>query len=442
MARNYTQDLSPEDDSEKNIPIEPRPARSIRDFRPSAARVKLQTPPSPRIAETHIDYEQERPRRSRRGVWIATGIALIVFVGAAAFILYPSTTITVIPHTHVITFDASNPLTAYPSATAAAGTISYTVISQMFEDSAVVQANGTEHAEEKATGTITISNATPKEVRLIKNTRFQNSTGLIFRIPASVTVPAMKGAAPGASSVTVFADQTGPKYNIASDTFTLPGLKSSPEFSKVIAKSTTQFSGGFSGDRPAVSPAVLESSTAEVRGRLNEKTQELGRTAPDGSLTFPGLATVTFETLPATSEAGGGVRIHERATVTIPVFSADRFAQSVAQAVSANAEGQAIAIRFSNDVKGQSVGQLNAVDLGKQTITFTLNGRGQLAWTIDEGALSKALAGKSEMVFQSVIQGFPSVDEARARITPFWQHAFPKEAGAIKVTIEQPAGQF
>ena len=230
-ARSYTQDISPEDDSEKEMPAPSSPARSIRDFRPSAERMKLQTPT--RVAPVREAYgedsDEERPRRSRMGIWIAAGVALIVLAVAAILILYPATSITITPHTHVITFDASNPLTAYPAATAATGTIPYTTLSQVFEDSAVVQASGTEHAEEKATGTITIYNATNRELRLIKNTRFQNSTGLIFRIPASVNVPAMKGTTPGTARVTIFADQTGPKYNVVAGTFTLPGLKSTPE---------------------------------------------------------------------------------------------------------------------------------------------------------------------------------------------------------------------
>ncbi len=394
------------------------------------------------MPERPPEYEHEEvTRRSRWGVWIAAIIALIVLAVAALFVFFPSTSITVTPHTHTMTFDTSNPLTAYPAASATAGTIAYTVISQVFDDSAVVQANGTEHAEEKATGNITVFNETAKQARLIKNTRFQNSAGLIFRIPASVDVPAAKGTAPGTINVTVFADQTGPKYNVNPDTFNVPGLKSSPEYSKVYAKSTAAFTGGFSGDRPAVSPAVLESSKAEVRNRLTEKANELQKTAPQGSLTFPGLAAIAFETLAPTSEAGGGVRIHERATVTIPVFPTETFAHAVAQAVSADAEGQSVSIRFG-EVTAQPVGALNGPDLGVQAITFTVAGRGQLIWNVDTKALAEALAGRSETAFQAIIKGFPAIEEARARITPFWRHAFPQDATTIKVILTDPAADF
>jgi hypothetical protein len=429
MVRSYKHDIAPESD-------DAREERTIRDLRPSAARQRLQVP----RPDLRPEYPMQPPhRRSRLGIWVAAIIALIVLIGAAALLLFPSTTITVVPRTHVVPFDASNPLTAYPAATAATGTIPYTVLSQVFEDSAIVQASGTEEAEEKASGTVTVYNETDRTVRLIKNTRFQSPDGLIFRIPASVDVPPAKAGTPGTLSATVFADETGPKYNIAAtDRFTLPGLKTSPDFTKVYAKSTAAFTGGFSGQRPAVSPAILESSKAEVRGRLEEKAHELWRTVPAESLAFPGLMLVTYETLPATQEPGGGVRITERATVSMPVFAATTFASSVAQAVSADAETASISIRFSDEIGAQPVGTLDAASLGRESITFSISGRGQLVWQLDVPALQEALAGREEAAFEPIVKGFAAIEEARARLTPFWKRSFPQDPASIKVTVGEP----
>lgn len=433
-AKNYMQDIAPDSD-----PDETPPERSIRDFRPSAARQRLQ--PTPRMHEE----EPERPRRrkGRIGVWVAAILSLLVLAAAGVFVLYPSTTITVLPRTHVLPFDASNPITAYPSASAAAGTIPYTVTTQVFEDSAVVDASGTEHAEEKASGNITVYNETAKQMRLIKNTRFQSPDGLVFRIPASVDVPAMQAGKAGTATVTVFADATGPKYNIApTDKFTLPGLKGGADYAKIYAKSSAAFSGGFSGDRPAVSPSILESSKADIRNRLADKAHELTRTVANGSVAFPGLMAISYETLAPTNEAGGGVRIRERATVTMPVFAADVFARSLAQAVSADAEGQPVSIRFSDDILAKPVGELNAADIGQQPVTFSLAGKGEIIWEVDKIALAEALAGRAEAAFEPIVKGFPAVEEARARITPFWKHAFPADAADITVVVEPPPEQF
>lgn len=449
MARNYMQDITPQGDEPEMTPprraASPAPEpeeRSIRDFKPSAARVRLQSPSRP---DMRSDEMVAPRRRSRIGIWIAALIALLVLIGLAVLVMLPSTSITIVPRTHVVPFDASTPLTAYPAGSAATGTIPYTVVTQVFEDSSVVQASGTEQAEEKATGTVTVYNEySDQPVRLIKNTRFQSPTGLIYRIPASVDVPGRKGTTPGSVSVTVFADQTGPDYNIgATDKFTLPGLKGTPEmFEKVYAKSTQAFTGGFSGQRPAVSASVLDASRAEIRGRLTEKAQQLAQTAPQGSLAFAGLTAVNFETLPPVNEPGGGVRVTERATVAMPVFQMEAFAKAIAQSVSADAENQSVSVRFTDGTSAQAVGPLNAADLGQQTITFTINGRGQIIWNVNAAELTEALAGREESAFETIIQGFPSVEEARARITPFWRKSFPTSPAKIDVTVEEPPTQL
>ncbi len=442
MARNYMHDITPTpSDDEAGGDEMPRAERSIRDFRPSPARQRLATP---RMQEVSTQIPQ-KSSRSRIGLWIAAALCVVVLALAGGLLLFSSTSITIIPHAQTMTFDASNPLTAYPATSAATGTIPYTVVTQVFEDSAVVAANGTEQAEEKATGSITVYNEySDQPVRLIKNTRFQTADGLIFRIPASVDVPGKKGSTPGSINVTVFADQTGPKYNIASGvTLNVPGLKSTAEmYSKVYAKSTAAFSGGFSGTRPAVSPAILEAAKAEVRARLAETAQKLHETAPEGTIAFSGLSVISYETLPATEEGGGSVRIHERATVTMPTFSSATFASSVAQAVSAQAEGQSVTLSFSDGTSAQPVGALSAADIGTQPIVFIITGKAQLVWNLDTKAFLEALAGREEGAFESIVRGFPAVEEARARIMPFWKHTFPSDPTKIKIILENPPVQF
>lgn len=448
VARNYMQDIVPEEEpaptgGEPEAELHMTPERSIRNIQPSARQ--RMSRPAPTRPPLMSEYEAPRLKRGHWGMWIAAVVACIVLIGAGVLVFFPSTTISVSPHTQVVPFDAATSFIAYPAASAAAGTISYTVVSQSYDDSAVVSASGVERAEEKATGTITVYNEySDAPVRLIKNTRFQSPNGLVFRIPASVDVPGRKGGTPGTMQVTVFADQTGESYNIAPvDRFTLPGLKSTPDmYEKVYAKSTAAFTGGFSGDRPAVPPATLEAARSEMRGRLNEKAKELARTVPEGSLAFPGLANLTFETLPPTSESGGGVRIHERATITLPIFAEAAFAQVIAQAVSASAEGQSISLHFADTISAQATTTLAQQEMGEKPLHFSLSGSGQLVWNVDAGALAEALAGREESAFETIIQGFPAVEEARARITPFWKHAFPSDPSKITVAVEEPARPF
>lgn len=446
MARKYRQDIQPPHEETIEDINEPRmaPERSIRNIGPSQSRVRLQRHSAGRHVPSPHEAAPSR-RRGKWGVWIAAAISLIIVGGAAALVLFPSTSVTVTPHTQVVPFDASTSFTAYPAANATLNTITYTVVSQVFEDSTVVPASGIETVDEQATGQVTVYNEySDAPVRLIKNTRFQTANGLIYRIPASVDVPGKTSSGPGTIQVTVFADQTGDTYNLPpQDRLTLPGLRSTAAmYEGVYAKSTEPFTGGFSGDRPAVAQATLDAARSEVRGRLNEKAQQLVATAPEGSIAFPGLANVSFESLPPTQESGGGVRIHEKATVVMPVFPSEAFAQAIGQAVSASAENQVLDIRFSPDSTGTASSTLALGEMGQQPLVFSLSGTGQLVWGIDAPALAQALAGKEESSFQPIIQGFPAVEEARARITPFWQKRFPQDPAKIQIEIQDPPQPF
>ncbi len=437
MVRNFMHDIVPNDDDSERDEIQPA-SRSIRSLRPSAERVRLTPQRQHRI---EIEEKEENSPGIHKGIWIVGVVGFIVLLLLGTLVLFPSTTITVVPRTHVLPFDGTTPFTAYPAATAATGTMPYTVQTQVLEDSAVVEASGTEFVEEKATGSITLYNEySDQPVRLIKNTRFESPTGLIFRIPASVDIPARKGSTPGTITVTVFADQTGPNYNIApTDKMTIPGLKSTPDmYAKVYGKSTAAFTGGFSGDRPAVSPSILEKAKAEVRSRLDQKARELSQASTESAVSFPGLFVVTYETLPPTKELGGGVRIHEKATVALPVFERAALAKTLAQAVAANSEGQSIAITFSSDISAQALGTLSVADLGREPLTFTMKGKGLLTWNLEGNAIRDALAGREETAFQPIIEGFQGVESARARITPFWKHSFPVDPTDITINLESP----
>ncbi|MDO8521913.1 MAG: hypothetical protein Q7S08_01345 [bacterium] len=387
---------------------------------------------------TQVPYGKPRlDGKKRVWIWVIAAVSVVV-LGVLALFAFRSTTITVTPRSRPIVFNQSVHFIAYPSTSAATGTLSYTVIANDIEDSAVVASSGTEHAEDRASGTIVVFNEySPSSVRLIKNTRFATPAGLIFRVPATVVIPGKKGSVPGSVTVTVVADQAGEQYNIGPvDKFTLPGLKTSPDmYSRVYARSTLAFTGGFVGDRPGVAKGALDSAKAEVRGRMESKSHESARSLASAAATvFPDLIRITYESLPPTTEAGGGVRIHEKARVEIPVLSADAFAQIAAHGVGENTDGASFKIvGLEKLVAGQ--GSTNtAQTLGTGPIDFTLTGNAVLVWNVDSASLSQALAGRDQSAFEGIINGFPSIQEARARIEPFWKGTFP--ASQSDITIE------
>ena len=433
---DYFQDiLPPEGEPRRSAPTsapEPEitPEKSIRNISISRSR----SAPEKRDIPMPTLSTNKRSFMPGSRVWLIAALALFV-LGILSLFMFRKTTVTVIPRTHTILFDNTAPFSAYPAATAASGTLPYTVQTFSFEDTEVVAAQGTQHVETKASGSLTVYNdfsAAP--VKLLASTRFETPEGLVYRVPAQIVVPGKNGNTPGSIQVTVVADAVGPNYNVGPVAkFTLPGLKGGAMFEKVYAQSTSAFTGGFAGEQPQTAPGVLEGATAQLRTRLDQKVRD-AMNALSGSTALADLARTTYTDLPNVAEAENSVRVGQRIEVQVPVFATNVLAGALAQSVSADAQLSDIRLVPGEGFASKSA-DVASTTLGSDPISFTLNGKAQLVWQVNGEALAQALAGKDQAAFQTIIGGFPFVQEAKARIEPFWRSTFPKEASAITIVV-------
>jgi hypothetical protein len=444
MAKDYFQDIVPpsprkhaapsrKDDDAVEIPIHTESEHQPRSIRNIAPPTRSRTRPIP-----------ERPggvmRRPQRGVfrYVPWLIALlcVLLVGALLFVALRPTRVTIVPRTHVLTF-AGETFTAVPAESAGLTDLPYTVATIELEDSELVPSEGMVYAEEKATGNIILyNNFQTAPLKLVRDTRFESPTGLIFRTPAEVTIPGKQGNTPGKVEITVVADQPGEQYNVSPGKFTVPGLKSTPAmYAAIYAESSAAFVGGFVGERPGVAAGALESAIAMVRGRLEtEARASLAATAND-SVKFFELAQIEYVSMPNAS-APNGVRITQKARVHVPVFPAHLFAAAVSgSAVDAS---EISSVRLIPRSGFGATAADTSTQLGNTSLQFGLHGAAMLVWQVDEPAIRQALAGKDKSAFETIIAGYPSVQEASARIQPFWRKSFPKDPADIKIRVLEP----
>ena len=448
MAKDYFQDIVPPDDIDGATARQPAPSssalpppgdRGIRSIniqrpRPFGGETRPGGPMRPRPP-----MPPPEARGRRRWVWILCGLCVVALAAVGLLFFFRTTTVSVVPQSQTVTFDQSAQFTAYPAATAASGTIPYTVQTTDIEDSTVVKSSGTQHVDAKASGSITVvNNYSSSPVKLIRNTRFATASGLIFRVPADISVPGKSASAPGKVSVTVAADQPGGEYNIAPQTkFTIPGLQSAPaEYAQVYAYSAASTTGGFSGEQPAVAPADLSAAVGQIRASLQQKASAFADSLSTDSQTA--LAPrITFSDLPNTAEAGGSVRVHESAHVEVAVVPSDMFASAVAQTVAASASVGSVRLVPAAGYAATVADTSGA--WGSDPLTFAISGHALLVWAVDTNALAEALAGRSEDAFQAIVSNFPGVQSAKARVEPFWESKFPSDSKDIHVSVEQPA---
>lgn len=418
-----------EEMSDDTLPV-PAPDRSIRNVHIQSSRPR-------RTVEMPVAMARPARKRRRWLLWILALVTILV-CAVLALIAFRPTRVTVTPRTHAISFDNTNRYTAYPSASAPAGALAYSVKIITLQESEVVASTGSTHVEDKASGQITVFNSYSSDpVKLVKNTRFATPDGHVFRAPVDIMVPGKSGSAPGKITITVIADAAGEEYNIGPfNRLTLPGLQSTPDmYANVYAQSSVAFSGGFSGDKPGVSAADQERAVAAMRSRLESKAREsIAALETDGDVVFADLARITYAEDPSTPESGNMVRLRQKANISVPVFPAAAFAQAVALSVSVDAANAPIEIVPGQGYGAQLVSPATST-LGVDPIQFGLLGQAELLWQVDAPGLASALAGRDQSAFQTIVTTFPSIQEARARIQPFWATTFPSDPSKIDIVV-------
>lgn len=462
MAKDYFQDILPPGNDRpaqppapsqtppshtEATPIEiktdtPMPERSIRNIavsnRPRSSidmREPMVPPPPP------TPFTRARPSstksRSTLVLWTVVGIAIAGFA-LMGFIATRPTTISITPRTHAITFDQTSVFTAYPAGSAATGTLPYTVQQIDLEESEAVASNGVTHVEEKASGSVTVYNdfaATP--MKLIKTTRFSTPDGLIFRTPADVIVPGKKGSTPGSVVITLVADASGGKYNIGPvSRLSIPGLASNAAMSAAVyARSSLPFTGGFSGDRPGVSPDAMSGALSAMRGRLNEAASAALAKLPGVAL--PGLSQVTYEEMPSTADSPTMTRLHERARVQAVMFPQNVLAAAIAQSTGSDIQSATMHLKTTPSFDAAYIGSSTPA-LGTDLISILLKGAATVVWDVDTASLAQALANHDKGAFNTIVNGFTGVQEAHARIEPFWSNRFPANPMSIRMIVAEP----
>ena len=363
-------------------------------------------------------------------VCAAVGTLLATFFAGATVTVHPRTETVIAPKTLVAQLNAP------------VGTLSYQSFSVSSGATTTVPATGQKQVSRQASGVITVYNSySTASQRLIANTRFEASDGKIYRIRDSVTVPGTKGTQPGSVSATVYADSPGEGYNrSAASTFTIPGFKGDPRYSKFTAQSVGPISGGFVGTEPAVASADLAAATQSLQQQLDAAVRSAAVTnLPQGYTAIPGTLVVTFSDLLQTVAGEGKAALSQTATARGAIVRTAELASVLAQRGVQNYGGEAVGFGDASkfDMKLSSTSKPS-----DERLTLDLTGETTLVWQFDPNALTQALVGKAKSSFETTLQSFaPAIhcteaSPCDASIRPFWQSSFPSDPAKIKIVVK------
>ncbi len=375
------------------------------------------------------------PRIPRKGVWIASGIALLILIFAVLSI-FNGATLAYVPKSAPLSFNND----IYVTRKTGEGELLYSVVKLSKDKGLDAPVSGEEEVSRKASGVIVVYNdASTQAQRLVENTRFETTRGLVYRIPKAIVIPGKKTVAgviePGSVETIVYADEAGEKYNIGLTDFTLPGLKGGARFSTIYARSKTDMSGGFVG----IEKVVNEQDRAKVKVELettlkDELISEARAQVPEDFILFQSLSSVAFEDLPQTSSVNrGSAAINMRGNLYGIMFKRSDLYNHLA--------GDKTSIVSGESVDIVDIDSLNLAFMGivpenlpvSNEIKFSVTGEATALWRTDEVALKADLVGKHKRNIPSILNNYPTIVSATATIRPFWKSSFPSDSAQISV---------
>lgn len=317
--------------------------------------------------------------------------------------------------------------------------VPYEIITLTKIEGKSVSATESETVEERASGTIVIyNNHNSAPQRLVKNTRFETTEGLIYRIQDSVTVPGQTTkdgkTVPGSIEAIVYADSPGEKYNIIETDFTIPGFKGDPKYKTFYARSKTPMAGGFIGVRKKVSESVRESTVADLKNILITKlTQEIKEQVPNNFIMFDEAVFTEFENAPQTDVTDSSVTINIKGTARVAIFDKDLLETFISDKTAPAFNNEEVEFSGITNLK-VTIGDKQSVDIKKhQIFEISIEGDG-IIWTVfPEERIKSELAGNSKSILQTVFSQYSSIEEARAKFSPFWKRSFPKNIEDISI---------
>lgn len=392
-----------------------------------------------RMRSDGFEHEPRR-RKGSRFIWVIAIIALAILGSVGASIIFKKATISITPKSQKVALPPA--ITAYLDAPS--GELQFQTITTTNVGSRTVPASGEAHVEKRSTGTITVYNEYSTAVqRLIKNTRFEAPDGKIYRIDQSVVVPGATKKVDGSLSagtidVVVSADSAGDTYNRGLDTYTIPGFKGDPRYSKFYAKGKTPIAGGFVGTEKIVADADLSAAKTGIQAELAQSLQTaLESATPAGYLLVPQSSSVAYEELPRGGDSSAAT-ISLRGTAQAAIVRQADLATAIARA--SGVEGYAgEALRF-NDTKTLSLSAKASVGSAVKTLPIGLSGDTTLIWEVDGEAIKKAILGaKTSELLPILLKFKPAVSDATAKLRPVWESSFPEDPSLIEVTVVDPS---
>ena len=298
---------------------------------------------------------------------------------------------------------------------------------------------GEKEVAQKARGKITVFNeyGTTPQV-LIATTRFQTPDGLIFRTLKGITVPGTRvengKIIPGRINVEVIADKPGQSYNIPAGKFGIPAFNERNDagrYEKIYGRSNEAMKGGAVGKARVVTDADFSAAQQTLSSQVTKDVEDSlkSQTAGLKVVNSSAIKLKEPESTAKVDEAADSFMMAVSGSIKTVGFKEDDLKGLIKQYVDKAKNLTVIPEKLT-------LGYDNITfDDVSNTITFTVNIKGNGYSKIDAEKIKTDLSGKNEKEIKDYFKGVAGVGSAKVVLSPFWVSRIPSDKESTKIQI-------
>jgi len=304
------------------------------------------------------------------------------------------------------------------------------------------EATGQKFIEEKSRGKAKIYNSFSSSPQpLAARTRFLTASGMLFRLPRSLTVPGAKieggKIVPMVIETELVADIPGEQGNISGEvSLRILGFKGSPKYDGFYALAPQGFSGGLKAKARVISESDRTKAQEQVTKQAVEMlNQEMARKVPPRFTWVEPLREVRITKVEVPD---AGVKADRFSVKSSTIGRAFVFREedvlSLLKAAALKGEGKRDVIPGSMNLQYQ-VRNIN-FDKGKAEIM--IRGALKTKRLFSEQELAELLKGKKEGSLLEVLKTRSELASFSVSFFPPWIFRAPADAAKIKFVVEEP----
>jgi hypothetical protein len=438
MDERPIQDIIPPRKSIRDVPLPERRLKRIGSTEIPANEVNDNAKDYAEDDKLINNYREEKGPRTT--LWVIA-IALVFGVFLSFFFLYSKANVEILIKNENINVA----LTATSTREGSNGTIPYSIITIEKIERIEVPSGTTLSAPttavgnqgRKASGTITVyNNHSTSPQPLVATTRFQSKDGLIYRIDKDIVVPGQRiengQTVAGSIDAIVYADQSGPNYNVGMTEFIIPGFQGTSKASTIYARSKTEITGGSntSSSVTVEGPANIQSARAELQNIVRQQLAlEVKNKTPDTFIFFEnGLSVDYGETI---EDIEGKTYLIGRGVALAPIFNK----KFLTMAVNTTYGKNYLALEGFDSLQVDIRNKEELLNGDFPPLQLNMNGALRVGEEINIAELKRTLAGKPKEELSSILSVYPSVATANVSVRPFWKNNFPDNSNKISIKL-------